>query len=97
MEAKTKSGFPVVQMVEIHYTTLSTRLLKELEGRELYIDSDEEINESIYSADIFEQILGEQEEMSNESPLKLDTHSLIQAEKLAEELGEYELIRVNRI
>lgn len=97
MEAKTKSGFSVIQVVEIPVSYLRKGVLKELSGRGIYIDTDEELNEEIYSGDIFEQIAGEQAEIPENSPLKMSTEDLKQVEELAEELGEYELIRVNKI
>jgi hypothetical protein len=96
MEAKTKSGFSVIQVVEIPVSYLRKGVLKELSGRELYKDTDDEIDEAIYDASIFETIACEQSEMKD-SPIRMNPEDLAQVEELAEELGEYELIRVNKI
>jgi len=98
MESKTKSGFSVIQLVEIPDTYLRKGVLKELFGREMYSDTDDDIQEGIYSADVFEQISSEYEELPENSPLRnLDEEDLKQIDALAEELGEYELVRVNKI
>ncbi len=96
MEAKTKSGFSVIQVVEIPVSYLRKGVLKELSGRELYKDTDDEIDEAIYDGSVFETIACEQSEMKD-SPIRMNPEDLAQVEELAEELGEYELIRVNKI
>ena len=63
METTTKSGFTVVQMVEIPENNLSKRILRELSGRENFVDADEELGEQIFAGTVFEDILGEQFEM----------------------------------
>jgi hypothetical protein len=97
METKTKSGFTVIQMVEIPENNLSKAILKELSGREMFVDTDENLGEQIFSGDIFEQIASEQFEMSISSPLRLSSADLVSISKLADELNEYELVRINKI
>lgn len=97
METTTKSGFTVIQMVEIPENNLSKRILKELSGREMFVDTDEDLGEQIFSADVFEAIACEQDEMSENSPLRLSDKDLARIDELAEELGEFELIRINKI
>lgn len=98
MESKTKTGFTVIQVVEIPETYLRKNVLKELSGRGIYVDTDEDLNEEIFSGDIFEAIASEYEELPKNSSLRiLDELDLKQVNDLAEELGEYELIRVNKI
>ena len=46
---------------------LSSRLIMELEDREVYTDADDDINEPIYYGDIFAAILGEESEKQNQS------------------------------
>jgi hypothetical protein len=96
MESKTKSGFTVIQVVEIPVSYLRKGVLKELSGRELYRDTDDEIDEAIYDGSVFEAIACEQSEMKD-SPIRMKPEDLAQVEELAEYLGEYELIRVNKI
>jgi hypothetical protein len=97
METKTKSGFSVIQMVEIPETFLRKGVLKELSGREIYTDTDDELNEQIFAGNVFETIACDQAEIPENSPLKLSAEDLKQVDELAEELGEYELIRINKI
>jgi len=99
MEAKTKSGFSILQLVEIPEKYLRKGVLKELSGREVYVDTDEELGEQIFSGDVFEAIASEQGEMGDCAPAfaKMSAEDLAQIEALAEELGQYELIRVNKI
>ena len=95
MEGKTKLGFSVIQIVEIPFSYLRKGVLKEMSGRELYTDTDEGFSEKIYNGEIFEVIACEQEEMSEDSPLKMSAEDLKQVDELAGELGEFELVRVN--
>jgi len=96
MESKTKSGFTVIQVVEIPVSYLRKGVLKELSGRELYRDTDDEIEETIYDGSVFEAIACEQAEMKD-SPIRMSPEDLAQVEELAEDFGQYELIRVNKI
>ena len=94
---QTKSGFNVIKLVEIPESFLRKEVLKELEGRGLYIDLEDDINEEVYSGDIFEVIASEQAELPKHSPFKLSDEDLKQVDTLAEELGEYELVRINKV
>jgi hypothetical protein len=97
METKTKSGFTVIQMVEIPENNLSKRILRELSGRENFIDADNDIGEQIFAGTVFDDIAGEQAEMPENSPLRLSDVDLARIDELAEEMGEFELIRINKI
>jgi hypothetical protein len=97
MSETTKSGFNVIRMVEIPETFLRKGVLKELSGRESFVDTDEDLGEQIFSGDVFEAIACEQDEMPENSPLKLKQADLAQIELLSIELGEYELVRINKI
>jgi len=92
MEAKTKSGFSIIQLVEIPENYLRKGVLKELSGRELYVDADEELGEQIFSGDIFTQI-----ECEVEEGLKISPDDLKQIQELSKELGKFELVRINKI
>lgn len=93
----TKSGFDVVQMVDIPVENLSEGILKELSGRESFVDADEDLGEQIFSGDIFETVACEQAELPENSPLRLSPEDIERIDELAEELSEYELIRITKI
>lgn len=46
-------------IINLSKEELSPAVMKELEDREVYVDSDDDINEPIYYGDIFATILGE--------------------------------------
>lgn len=94
---ETKSGFDVVQMVEIPVENLSEAILNELSGRESFVDADEDLGEQIFSGDIFEAMACEQAELLENSPFRLNPEDIKRIDELAEELGEYELIRITKI
>jgi hypothetical protein len=48
-----------VSMTQIPENALLDRVVKELEGRECFKDTDEDLGERIYNGDVFSQILGE--------------------------------------
>jgi hypothetical protein len=95
MESKTKSGFSIIQMVEIPETYLRKKVLKELTGRGILLDSETE--EEVFSADVFEAIACEQAELPDNSPLKLKPEDIAQIDEIATELGQYELVRINKV
>ena len=64
----TKESFSVISVTEIPKQSLLKGVIKLLEGREMYVDADDSIQEKIYSGDIFEEIAGELAEMED-SPL----------------------------
>jgi hypothetical protein len=90
---KTKLGFEVLKIVDIPESYLSKGIKRELEGRESFIDTDEDLGEQIFSGDVFEQIACEAEEGGC---LSLTKAELNYVGKLAEELGEYELVRITK-
>ena len=94
---ETKLGFNVIRLVEIPEESLSKGILKELSGRETFVDTDEDLGEQIFSADVFEAISCEQDEMPENSPLRLSDEDLKRIDELAEDIGEFELIRFNKI
>lgn len=58
-----RNNFEIVSMTQIPHTYFLQGVLKQLNGRECFLDTDNDLNETIYSGDIFEAILSEQEEM----------------------------------
>jgi hypothetical protein len=95
METKTKSGFTVIQMVEIPIKFLREGVLRVLNGRETYSDTDSDINEKVYNGDVFDAILNEQDGLS--SGMQINAADRKQIEELASDFKDYELIRVNKI
>ena len=47
------------KILQLSKQELSPAVLKELNGREVYTDNDDELNEPIYYGDVFDAILGE--------------------------------------
>lgn len=99
MEKTSKSGFTVLQIVDIPETFLRARVRKALSGRETFTDTDIDLNEQIFSGDVFENISSEYEELPKSSPLRksLQKEDIEQIDSLAEELGNYELIRITKV
>ena len=95
METK-KFKFNVIKLVEIPNIFLPQSILNELNGRELYIDTDVDLDERIYSGDVFEVIASEVAEDPKAYP-ELSHKDLKIIDELAEELKDYELIRINKI
>lgn len=97
MESKTKSGFTVIQMVEIPMGYVRPNVLKSLTGHEIYADTDSQINENIYPADIFNRILEEGDGFCKNYKIKYTNEDFVQIQELAEECKNYELVRINRV
>ena len=57
-----------VSMTQLAQDFLLDRVIRELEGREIFIDTDSHLDEKIYSGDVFEAILGEFGELED-SPM----------------------------
>jgi len=51
-----------LKVIQIPKTQLSKTLINELQGREVFLDTDNLLEEVMYSSDVFETILGEQYE-----------------------------------
>jgi hypothetical protein len=69
--SKLKSVLNKVEIIQIPENALLDGVVKELRGREMFVDSDVTLDERIYSGDVFEQILGEQSEMGD-SPIRIN-------------------------
>jgi hypothetical protein len=50
-----------LKMLQIPRVNLNKKVLKLLEGKEQFIDTDEDLQEKIYSGDVFSEILSENE------------------------------------
>jgi len=51
-----------LQVIQIPKSQLSQALINELQGREVFLDTDNLLEEIMYSSDVFEAILGEVDE-----------------------------------
>lgn len=84
--------FSIVQMSMATMCTgeLHPTILKELDGREQFTDTDDELGEKIYGADVFDAILEEQSETPEE--MKLPQDILDQLELLSLMTANYSYI-----
>ena len=89
----TKESFSVISVTEIPKYSLLNGVIKLLEGREMYVDVDDDIQEKVYSGDVFEAIASELAEMEN-SPLLPAPIVVEQINNLAEIITT-ELVRIN--
>lgn len=96
-EEKTKLGFTVLRIVDIPVEYLRKGVERALRGRESFDDVDTDLDEKIYSGNVFENIACENAELDDDSHFKLFDEDLAQIEELAADLEEYELVRVTRI
>lgn len=92
MKLFDKKSFDVISITDIPRTSLLVGVLKQLEGREIYSDVDDDLDEKIYNGDVFEAIVGELAEMEN-SPLYPSQEVIDQIDNLAE-IIETELVRI---
>jgi hypothetical protein len=91
----TKESFSVISVTEIPKQSLLKGVIKLLEGREMYIDADDSIQEKVYSGDVFEAIASELAEMGG-SPFFPPFEVVEQIDNLAEIITT-ELVRINEI
>lgn len=92
MSKFTKESFEVISVTEIPQECLLSGTLKLLGGRELFTDTDDELNEAIYSGDVFEAISCELAEMEG-SPILPPQEVIDEIDNLAEVI-ETELVRI---
>jgi len=92
MQVFNKNSFDVISITDIPRVSLLSGVLKLLNGRESFLDVDDEIGEVIYNGDIFETIAGELAEMED-SPLYPPIEVVVQIDNLAE-IIETELVRI---
>ena len=90
--AFTKDSFDVVSVTDIPKQCLLPGVLQELRGREMMTDTEIDLDERLYSGDVFEAIIGELGEMEG-SPLYPSQDVVDQINKLAE-IIETELVRI---
>jgi hypothetical protein len=91
-----KSKFNVVSMTQIPESYLTKETLKALNGREAFSDTDQDLDEKIYTGDIFEAIFCEEMENGG-SPFRIrDEATLLQLEELAREVTT-EYVQITKI
>jgi hypothetical protein len=78
-----KSVLQKVTITQIPENALLDRIVRELKGREMFVDTDEDLGERIYSGDVFEAILGEFGELED-TPMYPQKKVMEQLEELAE-------------
>jgi hypothetical protein len=84
-----------VSMTQIPENALLDRVVRELRGREMFVDTDEDLGERIYSGDVFEAILGEFGELED-TPMYPEKKVMEQLLELAE-LIESDYVQITMI
>ena len=87
------------KVAQIPENQLLDGVVKELKGREMFVDADpNESEERFYSGDVFEQILGEQGELQKAKMFRITNIKVLnQLEELADALGEYHYVQITTI
>jgi hypothetical protein len=91
--AFTKDSFDVVSVTDIPKQCLLPGVLKELNGREMMTDTEFDLDEKLYSGDVFEAMAGELAEMDKDYILYPSQEVVDQIDNLAE-IIETELVRI---
>jgi hypothetical protein len=91
--AFTKESFDVVSVTDIPRQCLLPGVLKELDGREMMTDTEFDLDEKLYSGDVFEAMASELAEMDKDYILYPSQDVVDQINNLAEIL-ETELVRI---
>jgi hypothetical protein len=91
--AFTKESFDVVSVTDIPKQCLLPGVLKELRGREMMTDTEIDLDEKLYSGDVFEAMASEFAEMDKDYILYPSQDVVDQINNLAEIL-ETELVRI---
>jgi hypothetical protein len=91
--AFTKESFDVVSVTDIPKQCLLPGVLKELDGREMMTDTEFDLDEKLYSGDVFEAMASELAEMDKDYILYPSQDVVDQINNLAEIL-ETELVRI---
>ena len=84
----TKMGFATSIVASIPRSSLTRRIMRELFTKEAFIETDDETDEQIFNGDVFDEIAGEQAELSEDSPLRLRPSDLELIDKLAKDMND---------
>ena len=71
------TGIRTVTMTQIPRSAISAGVLKALRGNEAFIDADEELNETIYTGDIFSEIIQANDAIEG-SPLAITDEAVLE-------------------
>jgi hypothetical protein len=93
MKTTTKLGFDVLQFVDIPRDYLRPRVLRELQGREVFVDTDECIDEKFYYASVFSDIASEQAQMGS-GIIALSDEDLLQIDSLSIDIRDVQYVRI---
>ena len=85
-----------VSMMQIPENALLDGVLRALEGREAFRDTDGSLNERIFTGDVFEAILGENAQFEERHPMRLGLKTEHQLEELAK-LVNTEYVQITMI
>lgn len=86
-----------IRMVQIPENALIHGVVKALEDRESFRDADPDLNECIYTGDVFEAILGENAQFPEGHQMRLSKKTEQQLEELAKLCGKYEYVQVTKL
>jgi len=84
-----------VSMIQIPENAILDWIVKELRGREMFVDADNTIDERIYSGDVFEAILNEYGEMEG-TPMYPQKKVMEQLDELSK-LIDTEYVQITNI
>jgi hypothetical protein len=96
-KSNLKSVLHKMRMVQIPENALIHGVVKALDGRESFKDADTNLNERIYTGDVFEAILGENAQFEEGHLMRLSKKTEDQLEELAKICGNFEYVQVTTI
>lgn len=94
--SKLKTVLNKVSMIQIPENAILDGIIRELEGREAFRDTDGSLNERIFEGSVFEQILGEQGEMGA-NPLRIKEKKVLQQLEELAELVDSDYVQITMI
>jgi hypothetical protein len=96
-KSNLKSFLTKMRMVQIPEKVLMHGVRNALRGRESFIDVDKDLDERLYTGDVFEVILGEQAQLKEGCAMKVHKKVEEQLEELAKLCGNYEYVQITKI
>ena len=93
-KSKLKDALEIVSMSQIPENALLDGVVTELVGREEFKDTDDFLNEKIFRADVFDEILGEQSELKEGTPMRLSKKVLDQIIEISTLVSEVQYVQV---
>ena len=88
MIASLKTVTTELSVVSIPENALLDEVVKALEGRASFRDTDDELDENMYAGHIFEDIAGEQAQYPDGHMFKMSAKALMQLDALAEMVSQ---------